>query len=130
MSAVFSALLLALAKWAAGGTNKRGVPVKAILFACLFVAVAGSNVNAQSVGQASYYTHPRYSGLIAAHRSFPMGSHVRVLNLSNGRATTVVIVDRGPFIRNRIIDVSTRAADVLGFRKEGVARVRLELVNK
>lgn len=104
--------------------------MKAILLACLLVAVAGVKVNAQSIGQASYYTHPRYSGLIAAHRFFPLGSHVRVLNLSNGRAATVVIVDRGPFIRSRIIDVSTRAADVLGFRQAGVARVKLELVDK
>ena len=104
--------------------------MRAILLACLFVAIAGANVNAQSIGQASYYTHPRYSGLIAAHRFFPLGSHVRVLNLGNGRAATVMIVDRGPFIRNRIIDVSTRAADVLGFRQAGVARVKLELVNK
>lgn len=114
---------------AAGETNKRGVPVKAILLACLFVAIAAGNVNAQSIGQASYYTHPRYSGLIAAHRFFPLGSHVRVLNLSNGRAATVTIVDRGPFIRNRIIDVSTRTADVLGFRQAGVTRVKIELVN-
>jgi rare lipoprotein A len=104
--------------------------VRAILLACLFVAIAAANVNAQSIGQASYYTHPRYSGLIAAHRFFPLGSHVRVLNLGNGRAATVVIVDRGPFIRSRIIDVSTRAADVLGFRQAGVARVKLELVDK
>lgn len=104
--------------------------MRAILLACLFVAVAATNVNAQSIGQASYYTHPRYSGLIAAHRFFPLGSHVRVLNLNNGRAATVVIVDRGPFIRSRIIDVSTSAADVLGFRQAGVTRVKLELVAK
>lgn len=113
-----------------GGHNQRGVPVKHVLLACLFVVAVSAKVNAQSIGQASYYTHPRYSGLIAAHRTFPMGSHVRVLNLNNGRATTVVIVDRGPFIRNRIIDVSTRAADVLGFRQAGVTRVKLEMVDK
>jgi rare lipoprotein A len=59
-----------------------------------------------------------------------MGTHVRVTNLNNGRAATVVIVDRGPFIRNRIIDVSTRAADLLGFRQAGVARVRLDVVDR
>ena len=105
--------------------------MKAIILACLFVAVACANVNAQSIGQASYYSHPRYIGaLIAAHRTLPFGSHVRVLNLNNGRAATVTIVDRGPFIRSRIIDVSTKAADVLGFRQAGVTRVKLEVVDK
>jgi rare lipoprotein A len=105
--------------------------VKHILLACVLVVAVGAKVNAQSIGQASYYTHPRYIGaLIAAHRTLPFGSHVRVLNLSNGRTATVVIVDRGPFIRNRIIDVSTRAADVLGFRQAGIARVKLEVVDR
>ena len=101
-----------------------------MVLACLLALTSGT-VNAQSIGQASYYTHPRYAGgLIAAHRTFPFGTHVRVVNLSNGRETTVVVVDRGPFIRNRIIDVSTRAADVLGFRQAGIARVKLEVVDK
>jgi rare lipoprotein A len=93
--------------------------------------VASAPACAQSIiGQASYYHHPRYSGLIAAHRTWAFGTHVRVTNLGNGRATTVVIVDRGPFIRNRIIDVSTSAADVLGFRQAGIAKVRLEVVDR
>jgi rare lipoprotein A len=100
-----------------------------MVLACL-LALASSEANAQSIGLASYYTHPRYGGLIAAHRTFPMGTHVRVVNLSNGRATTVVVVDRGPFIRNRVIDVSTSAADVLGFRQTGIARVKLEVVDR
>ncbi|HLH48668.1 MAG TPA: septal ring lytic transglycosylase RlpA family protein [Roseiarcus sp.] len=104
--------------------------MKPILLALLLAATASAEAKAQSVGQASYYSHPRYRGLIAAHRTFPLGTHVRVVNLNNGRAATVVIVDRGPFIRSRIIDVSTSAAEILGFRRAGVARVRLEVVNK
>ncbi len=104
--------------------------MKPILLALLLAATASAEANAQSVGQASYYNHPLYRGLIAAHRTFPLGTHVRVVNLNNGRAATVVIVDRGPFIRSRIIDVSTSAAEILGFRRAGVARVRLEVVNK
>ena len=96
----------------------------------MFVLAASAAANAQSVGQASFYNHPRYSGLIAAHRTLPIGTHVRVVNLANGRAATVVIVDRGPFIRSRIIDVSTRAAEVLGFRQAGIARVQLQVVDK
>ncbi len=64
--------------------------------------------------------------MIAAHRTLPFGTHVRVTNLDNGRSAVVTIVDRGPFIRGRIIDVSTSAADVLGFRRAGVAHVTIE----
>jgi rare lipoprotein A len=51
---------------------------------------------------------------------------VRVTNLGNGRSAVVKIVDRGPFIRGRIIDVSPTAAVALGFRQAGVAHVRVE----
>ncbi len=65
-------------------------------------------------------------GMTAAHRSLPMGSRVRVLNLDNGRSVIVRIVDRGPFIRGRVIDVSTAAAVMLGFRDAGLAHVRID----
>ena len=64
--------------------------------------------------------------MTAAHRTLPFGSHVKVTNLSNGRSAVVVVNDRGPFIRGRVIDVSTRAAEALGFRNAGVARVRVD----
>lgn len=64
--------------------------------------------------------------MTAAHRTLPFGSHVRVTNLRNGRSVVVVVNDRGPFIRGRVIDVSTRAAEALGFRNAGVARVRVD----
>jgi peptidoglycan lytic transglycosylase len=53
---------------------------------------------------------------------------VKVLNLDNGRSAIVKIVDRGPFIRGRIIDVSPFAAGVLGFRQAGLAHVRIERI--
>src|ERR1700674_4171630 len=52
--------------------------------------------------------------LTAAHRSLPFGSKVRVTNRSNGRSVVVTINDRGPFVRGRIIDLSTGAAGVIG----------------
>lgn len=64
-----------------------------------------------------------------AHRSLPLGTHVRVTNLSNNRSAVLVVNDRGPFIRGRIIDVSTGAADVLGFRHAGLARVMVEALS-
>jgi rare lipoprotein A len=63
--------------------------------------------------------------MTAAHRSLPFGTRVLVTNLSNGRSATVTINDRGPFVRGRIIDVSSGAANVLGMRQSGVARVRV-----
>ena len=66
--------------------------------------------------------------LTAAHRTLPMPSMVRVTNLDNGRSIKLRINDRGPFSNGRIIDVSRRAADLLGFRRQGTAKVRVEIV--
>jgi len=63
--------------------------------------------------------------LTAAHKSLPLGSLVRVHNLQNDRDMIVRINDRGPFVRGRVIDLSEAAARVLGFRDDGLARVRL-----
>jgi rare lipoprotein A len=90
------------------------------------VACSISCSSADEFGVATYYFNPWHGGLIAAHPSLPFGTRVRVYNLDNGRDVTVVIVDRGPFARGRIIDISTVAADVLGMRQAGIARVRLE----
>ena len=95
----------------------------------VFCAVAlgmGCDASATEQGLASFYG---VQGLTAAHRSLPMGSRVKVLNLDNGRSVIVRIVDRGPFIRGRIIDVSTAAAVTLGFRDAGLAHVRIERIS-
>lgn len=70
----------------------------------------------------------RPDGLTAAHRSLPFGTKVRVTNLNNGRSVIVRINDRGPFIRGRIIDLSTGAARVLGMLGTGIAPVRVEVL--
>lgn len=61
----------------------------------------------------------------AAHKTLPMGTHVLVRNLENGRQTVVRINDRGPFVKGRIIDLSLRAAQQLGMAKCGTARVEV-----
>jgi rare lipoprotein A len=66
--------------------------------------------------------------LTAAHRTLPLGSLVRVTNLKNGNQVTVRINDRGPIYPTRIIDLSSKAAKMLGFRAEGLQTVRLEVV--
>lgn len=66
--------------------------------------------------------------LTAAHRTLPMPSIVRVTNLENGRALVLRINDRGPFAHGRIIDVSRRGAQLLGFEQQGTARVKVEIL--
>jgi rare lipoprotein A len=66
--------------------------------------------------------------LTAAHRTLPFESVVRVTNLGNGRTTDVRINDRGPFVEDRIIDLSLAAAGELDMVTAGLARVRLEMV--
>lgn len=89
-------------------------------------------------GLASYYGkgHITASGeafdksaLTAAHRTLPMGSKVRVTNLDNGRSVVLRVNDRGPFVAGRVIDVSEGAADILGMRHSGVAKVEVEPVS-
>ena len=70
---------------------------------------------------------PRIS---AAHPTLPLPSYVRVTNLSNGRSLIVRVNDRGPYHGNRIIDVSMRAAQLLGFTNRGLAWVRVEYVGR
>jgi rare lipoprotein A len=66
--------------------------------------------------------------MTAAHRSLPFGTRVRVTNLANGEQVTVRINDRGPAIKDRIIDLSQGAAAELGFLKQGITRVRIEVL--
>jgi rare lipoprotein A len=64
----------------------------------------------------------------AAHRTLPFGSIVRVTNLDNGKHTEVRINDRGPFVADRVIDLSLSAAQAIGMIGPGTAKVRLEIV--
>ncbi len=68
--------------------------------------------------------------MTAAHRTLPFGTQVRVTNKSNGRSVVVTINDRGPFVRGRIIDLSTGAAGVIGMMGAGVAPVTVEVLGK
>jgi rare lipoprotein A len=68
--------------------------------------------------------------LTAAHRTLPMPVNVRVTNLENGRSLVLRVNDRGPFARGRIIDVSEKAAQLLGFYETGTAKVRVTFVSR
>ena len=91
-------------------------------------------------GKASWYGK-RYHGrttasgvpfdmhaMTAAHRTLPFGTRVRVTNLTNRRSVVLTINDRGPYAGRRIIDVSHRAAEVLGMVQAGVVKVRVNIV--
>ncbi|MFA5592070.1 MAG: septal ring lytic transglycosylase RlpA family protein [Micavibrio sp.] len=97
--------------------------------------------NYSEVGIASWYG-PGFHGkktangetydqneLTAAHRTLQMPSLVRVTNLENGRAVVLRVNDRGPFSRGRIIDLSSKAADLLDVKRKGTARVKVETLS-
>lgn len=67
------------------------------------------------------------NALTAAHKTLPMPSFVKVTNLENGRSIVLRVNDRGPFAKGRIIDISRRGAQLLGFERQGVTRVRVQL---
>jgi rare lipoprotein A len=70
------------------------------------------------------------AGLTAAHRTLPMPVNVRVTNLENGKSLILRVNDRGPFAKGRILDVTERAAKLLGFYANGSARVRVTFVSR
>jgi len=92
-------------------------------------------------GTASWYGEPFHgrraadgeifdmNSLVAAHRTLPFGSILKVTNLDNGREVQVRVIDRGPFVSNRILDLAHAAASALGMIGAGTARVRIELVS-
>jgi rare lipoprotein A len=67
--------------------------------------------------------------LTAAHPSLPLPSYVRVTNLENNRSITVRVNDRGPYVGNRLIDVSEQTAELLAFRRNGTTRVKVDYVS-
>ncbi len=127
----------------------RAIAILACLVPAALAGLAGCGSSAQrahradadaKVGYASFYAH-RFHGrataygetydekaMTAAHPSLPLGTRVRVTNLANGRSVVVRINDRGPWAKNRLIDVSYAAAQELRFVREGLARVRIEVV--
>lgn len=92
------------------------------------------------VGIASWYGVPYHharsangeiydqDAMTAAHRTLPMGTVVRVTNLSNRRSVIVTITDRGPFVHGRILDLSRAAANKLGMLRAGVSKVRIDVL--
>jgi rare lipoprotein A len=88
-------------------------------------------------GIASYYWQDQMTSsgerfdknaMTAAHKTLPMHSRVKVTHVESGRSVVVRINDRGPFKPGRVIDLSDKAAEILGFKARGLAQVRLEVI--
>ena len=89
-------------------------------------------------GLASYYSvqHPHQKtasgaplnpqAMTAASRTLPLGTRAKVINTENGKAALVTVNDRGPFVKDRILDVSPKAADRLGLKSDGVSHVEIK----
>ncbi|HEY1474671.1 MAG TPA: septal ring lytic transglycosylase RlpA family protein [Pseudolabrys sp.] len=104
--------------------------------------VPQENVNYSAVGMASWYGddfHGRYTAngeifdmnsLSAAHPTLPLPSYVRVTNLTNHKSLVVRVNDRGPYVGDRLIDVSVRTARLLGFYGNGLTKVKVEYVGR
>lgn len=65
-----------------------------------------------------------------AHRTLPLGTMVKVTNLSNGKHVYAKVNDRGPYVKGRVIDVSDVCADVLRFRHKGLTKVKIEVIKR
>ncbi len=83
----------------------------------------GPNFHGKSTANGETFNQ---NELTAAHRTLPMPVKVRVTNLENGKQVVLKVNDRGPFVHGRIIDVSKHAAELLGFKNKGTAKVRVE----
>lgn len=121
-----------------GGTYRVGKPYTVAGRAY----VPAEDIGYRAEGMASWYGddfHGRLTAngevfdmasLTAAHPTLPMPCYARVSNLSNGKSLIVRVNDRGPYHDNRLIDVSNKAAELLEFKGNGVARVRVEYVGR
>ena len=83
---------------------------------------------AESGSKTAMGTHFSPGGISAAHKTLPLPSKVRVTNLHNGRSIVVVVNDRGPFKKNRIIDLSQGAARKIGMN--GLAKVKVDYLGR
>ncbi|MBR2243289.1 MAG: septal ring lytic transglycosylase RlpA family protein [Prevotella sp.] len=115
--------------------------MKILLFLFLLISM-GENAFAQQRGKATFYTR-KWDGrktasgerlyndsLVCAHKSHKFGTLLKVVNPANGKEVIVKVIDRGPYMKGRIIDLSIRAARELGILSQGVAIVEVSVYRK
>ncbi|MGJ8697182.1 MAG: septal ring lytic transglycosylase RlpA family protein [Verrucomicrobiaceae bacterium] len=124
------------------GYQTRGYTIRGIHYQPMSVEAA---LDYSDEGIGSWYNESKLFGLVrgdtslgekvmpwdisAAHKTLPIPCRVKVTNLENGKTLKMRVNDRGPFIPGRIIDVTPRAASKLGFRDQGLAQVRVEVIS-
>jgi len=102
-------------------------------------------LNYEEVGVCSWYDESKFFGLkrgntslgekvmpwhiSAAHKTLPLPARIKVTNLENGKSLKMRVNDRGPFIGARILDVTPRAAKKLGFKEQGLAEVKVQVLS-
>jgi len=113
---------------------------KSVVIFLLQLLVIGAFAQTQT-GKASFYADKfegrltasgekyKHSKLTAAHKTLPFGTKVKVTNLSNNETVEVVVNDRGPYVDGRVIDLSKSAAEKLGFVNQGLAEVKVEVID-
>jgi rare lipoprotein A len=107
----------------------------------LLIFIAGTAFSQVQTGKASFYAD-KFEGvqtasgekykrkkMTGAHKTLPFGTKVRITNLQNNKTVEIVINDRGPYVEGRIVDVSKAAAEELGMLNQGIAEVRLEVLD-
>ena len=115
--------------------------MKTLLAVLVLLFVTELAFGQAQTGKASFYADKfegvqtasgekyRRKKLTAAHKTLPFGTKVRVTNLTNNKSVDVVINDRGPYVEGRVIDLSKSAAEKLGFVNQGIAEVRIEVID-
>jgi rare lipoprotein A len=142
VAAIFAAIQLCPAAWAQTTPKIRipHLPQKTTAMPNANTPTTTEAVLLTQTGQASWYgyeggtvtaTGERYNpqAMTAAHKTLAFGSRVRVTNLRTGKSAIVIINDRGPFVRGRIIDLSQAAAEAVGIRSSGVGNVKIEVLS-
>jgi len=87
----------------------------------------GPGFNGKKTASGEIFDETKFT---AAHKTLPLGSSARVINLKNGKSVEVMINDRGPYVEGRIIDLSHAAARALGMIDRGVTEVQIEILRQ
>ena len=115
--------------------------MKRIQILFFFLGLTSISLAQIQTGKASFYADKfegsltasgekyRHSKLTAAHKTLPFGTKIRVTNQSNQLSVEVIVNDRGPYVENRIVDLSKSAAEKLDFINQGLADVSLEIID-
>ncbi len=115
--------------------------MKKLFFNLLFIFFATASLAQVQTGKASFYADKfegaptasgekyRHNKLTAAHKTLPFGTKIKVTNLANDLSVEVVVNDRGPYVEGRVLDLSKAAAEQLGFLNQGLADVKIEVLD-